>query len=101
MANWSSEEDVVLIELNARGFGWNYIARVLNTTKTPHDCAARWNNVLRPGINDESPFDLIERTTLNELYQTHGARWSRIASHLGRSPRAVKEMWLQMQMEPE
>jgi len=38
---------------------------------------------------------------LKELYDTHGARWSRIASLLGRHPRMVKDMWEQMQMEQE
>lgn len=50
---------------------------------------------------DDGPFGLIERAMLKELYDTHGARWSRIASLLGRHPRMVKDMWEQMQMEQE
>ncbi|CAG8468408.1 9095_t:CDS:2 [Paraglomus occultum] len=96
MTNWSPQEDANLIRLHKRyGSSWVTIARHINT-KSARECADRWRNALRPGINS-SPFTATERLMIISLHDIHGPRWSRIASQLpGRTARKVKNFWYSM-----
>ncbi|CAG8580020.1 7554_t:CDS:2 [Paraglomus brasilianum] len=94
---WTRQEDDLLINLyHEYGPLWTKITQLM-VNRTSRQCAERWNNTLRPGINT-APFTTSERNMIVQLYHNHGSQWSKIASHLpGRTPRMVKNSWYSMQ----
>ncbi|CAG8486654.1 11119_t:CDS:2 [Paraglomus occultum] len=93
-------DDSLLIQhYNVSGSQWVAIARKTRT-KSAHQCATRWYNVLRPGINN-GPFTAFEHDLVRQLYKEYGPRWKRICSAAfpNRTPRMIKDSWEETQAE--
>ncbi|CAG8511024.1 317_t:CDS:2 [Paraglomus brasilianum] len=101
MEKWSFQEDSVLIDLyGVRGLQWVTVSHILDT-KSAHQCAKRWHNALRPGINNR-PFTTFEHDAVRRSYSEHGPRWGRICSAIpGRTPEMIKASLEQTQAELE
>ncbi|CAG8491058.1 4165_t:CDS:2, partial [Paraglomus brasilianum] len=94
--SWTAKEDNEL-RTCVRNLGprWVKISSILDE-RSAKECAERWNNCLRPGINATS-FSLTERQMIKEFYRIYGPQWSRIAANLPRrTSQMVKNCWYSM-----
>jgi hypothetical protein len=103
---FTNAQDEALIRIMASQSGrmtqakWTEVARLLDPTFNARRVQERWNNFLRPSL-DQSPFTLQERRAVARLMLQHPKRWHWIATQLSpdqsRSPAMVKHVGTTLQ----
>lgn len=92
--SWSSPEDACLgTMLLHGGTNWTEMAQKI-PGRTSKQCRERWFNHLDPSINRD-PYTSAEDTTIMEIYNKMGSKWSNISKALTRvdcrrTPESVK-----------
>ncbi|XP_009124676.2 transcription factor MYB10 isoform X1 [Brassica rapa] len=91
---WSDEESEILkaFILQNGHRNWRSIPKLAGLMRCGKSCRLRWVNYLRPGLK-RGNFTKEEEDTIIHLHQTLGNKWSKIASHLGRTDNEIKNVW--------
>lgn len=78
---FTPEEDKCLFHLvkSLGSLDWELISQNMKG-RTPRQCRDRWNNYLRPTLNNK-PYSEEEDKKLMDLFQKFGPKWAKIAVH--------------------
>ncbi|KAL0857678.1 hypothetical protein Bca101_062832 [Brassica carinata] len=92
--SWSDEESEILkaFILKNGHKNWRSLPKLAGLMRCGKSCRLRWVNYLRPGLK-RGNFTKEEEDTIINLHQTLGNKWSKIASHLGRTDNEIKNVW--------
>ncbi|KAI5200413.1 hypothetical protein AUEXF2481DRAFT_43923 [Aureobasidium subglaciale EXF-2481] len=91
---WAEEEDMTLLSIVSacEPCDWNQISNVLGT-RTPKQCAERYHQNLRPGLN-HGPLTTYECFLVDKLVREKGTCWAYIAKQLvNRSENKIKNWY--------
>ncbi|KAF8048230.1 hypothetical protein N665_2598s0002 [Sinapis alba] len=91
---WSDEESEILKAFIVKNGhkNWRSLPKLAGLMRCGKSCRLRWVNYLRPGLK-RGNFTKEEEDSIIHLHQTLGNKWSKIASHLGRTDNEIKNMW--------
>ncbi|KAI5250786.1 hypothetical protein E4T42_04700 [Aureobasidium subglaciale] len=91
---WAEEEDMILLSIVSacEPCDWNQISNILGT-RTPKQCAERYHQNLRPGLNHD-PLTTYECFLVDKLVRERGTCWAYIAKQLvNRSENKIKNWY--------
>ncbi|KAI5242501.1 hypothetical protein E4T43_04774 [Aureobasidium subglaciale] len=91
---WAEEEDAMLLSTISacESCDWNQISDILGT-RTPKQCAERYHQNLRPGLN-HGPLTAYECYLVDKLVEERGTCWAYIAKQLvNRSENKIKNWY--------
>ncbi|KAF2135278.1 uncharacterized protein K452DRAFT_293346 [Aplosporella prunicola CBS 121167] len=88
---WDAAEDERLREaIQQHGLRWASVAQHV-ATRQPDQCARRWHECIKPGIN-HGPWSLLDDQMLDEAVALYGNKWTEIVQRFfpDRTPLAAK-----------